>query len=160
MWARSWSMGRMPLHTMAALEERKDGNTSPGQSHSIRESLRYSVCRIYMYMSTCMSHMYIHVHMETCMYIHMSTCMSHMWHNTRDAISHTVITWCPHTPTHWWGAMVWSPLYPPLILLYLEVFGSPWSGRDWHFLALEQGIDGGTLPNIGIANLTHVTMTT
>lgn len=38
-------MGRMPQHTISALEERKEGKTRPGQSHTSRSALRYNVCK-------------------------------------------------------------------------------------------------------------------
>lgn len=43
-WARSWSIGKIPQHTISALDERKEGKTKPGQSHTIKSSLRYNVC--------------------------------------------------------------------------------------------------------------------
>ena len=35
----------------------------------------------------------------------------------------------------------------------LEVFCSSWSGRDRNLLALEEGVDSGTLANVRVANL-------
>ena len=35
----------------------------------------------------------------------------------------------------------------------LEVFRSSWSRRDRYLLALEEGVDGGALANVWVANL-------
>ena len=35
----------------------------------------------------------------------------------------------------------------------LEVFCSSWSSRDRYLLALEEGVDGGALANVRVANL-------
>ena len=35
----------------------------------------------------------------------------------------------------------------------LEVFRSSWSGRDRNLLALKEGVDGGALANVRIADL-------
>lgn len=57
-WARSWSIGKIPQHTISALDERKEGKTKPGQSHTIKSSLRYNVCKIYV-QSLTISHKFI-----------------------------------------------------------------------------------------------------
>lgn len=38
---------------------------------------------------------------------------------------------------------------------YLEMFSSAWSGRDWHLLALEESVDGGALPHVGVTHHAH-----
>ena len=45
MKSRNWSMGKIPLVTMSAFEDTKDGMVSPGQSHRHIVGSTNKVCK-------------------------------------------------------------------------------------------------------------------